>query len=310
MHTLLLKGQGLTIERPSRAAGTAIGTALFAVALVLAVALLARAISWPASWPGFLAYLGAGVLAVLAAAFGFWAWACSSMRYVLDHQGLSIRWGPVTHFLPMSSITAVTPGKAEMRPRISGVGWWGYHIGSGDAEGVGPVVFFSTHRSADELVYVRTASVAYGLSPQDPERFATEIERFQSAKDDGGPAEATIRREQIAAHPIWGDRIAQYLALAAIAVNVALWGYVLAVYPDLNNEITIEFPPIGDITTLRARSEILTIPTAASVILGVNLLAGLLFEWKERAAAYLVLSGTLFFQVLFFIGAGIAVFNA
>jgi len=310
VHTLLLKGQGLTIERPSRAAGTAIGTALFAVALVLAIALLARAISWPASWPGFLAYLGAGVLAVLAATFGFWAWACSSMRYVLDHQGLSIRWGPVTHFLPMSSITAVTPGKAEMRPRISGVGWWGYHIGSGEVEGVGPVVFFSTHRSAEELVYVRTASVAYGLSPQDPGRFAAEIERFQSAEDDEGPAEATIRREQIAAHPIWADRIAQYLALAAIAVNVALWGYVLAIYPDLNNEITIEFPPIGDITTLRARSEFLRIPTAASVILGVNLLAGLIFEWKERAATYLVLSGTLFFQVLFFIGAAIAVVNA
>ncbi len=310
MHTLLLKGQGLTIERPSRAAGTAIGTALFAVALVLAIALLARAISWPASWPGFLAYLGAGVLAVLAATFGFWAWACSSMRYVLDHQGLSIRWGPVTHFLPMSSITAVTPGKAEMRPRISGVGWWGYHIGSGDVEGVGPVVFFSTHRSAEELVYVRTASVAYGLSPLDPERFAAEIERFQSAKDEAGPTKATIRREQIAAHPIWADHIAQYLALAAIAVNVALWGYVLAVYPDLNNEITIEFPPIGDITTLQARSEILTIPTAASVILVVNLLAGLMFEWKERAATYLVLGATLSFQVLFFIGAAIAVVNA
>ncbi len=310
MHPLLLKGQGLTIERPSRAAGTAIGTALFTVALVLAVALLARAISWPASWPGFLAYLGAGVLAVLAAAFGFWAWACSSMRYVLDHEGLSVRWGPITHFLPMSSITAVTPGKAEVKPRISGIGWWGYHIGSGEVEGVGPVVFFSTHRKPQELVYVRTATVAYGLSPQNPERFAEEIERFQSAADSAGPAEATIQRERIAAHPIWSDRVAQYLALAAIAVSVALWGYVLAVYPDLNNEITIEFPPIGDITTLRARSEILTIPATASAILIVNLLAGLIFEWKERAATYLVLSGTLFFQLLFFVGAVVAVVNA
>ncbi len=310
MHSLLLKGQGLTIERPSRAAGTAIGTAFFAVALVLAVALLARAISWPASWPGFLAYLGAGVLAALAVAFGFWAWACSSMRYLVDHQGLSVRWGPITHFLPMSSITAVTPATAEMRPRISGVGWWGYHIGRGDVEGIGPAVFFSTHRSARELVYVRTASVAYGLSPQDPERFAEEIGRFQGAGDSAGPAELTIRREQIAAHPIWGDRIAQYLALAAIAVNVALWGYVLAVYPELNNEITIEFPPIGDVTTLHARSDILVIPTTASVILGVNLIAGLIFEWKERAASYLVLSATLFFQALFLIGAGIAVVNA
>ncbi|HEY5640906.1 MAG TPA: PH domain-containing protein [Dehalococcoidia bacterium] len=307
---MLLKGQGLTIERPSRTAGTAIGTALFSLSLVLAIALLARALSWPASWPGFLAYLGAAVLAALAIAFGFWAWACSSLRYVLDHQGLSVRWGPVTHFLPMSSITAVTPGTPAMRPQIGGIGWWGYHIGSGEVEGVGPVVFFSTHRSAHELVYVRTATVAYGLSPQDPERFAAEIERFQAASDGPGTATATIHREQIAAHPIWADRIAQYLALAAIAINVALWGYLLAVYPDLNNEITIEFPPIGDVTTLQERSEILRIPATASIILGVNLLAGLIFEWKDRAATYMVLSATLVFQVLFFIGAAIAVVNA
>ena len=310
MHTLLLKGQGLTIERPSRTAGTAVGTALAAIALVLAVALLARAISWPASWPGFLAYLGAGILAALAAAFGFWAWACSSMHYVLDHTGLTIRWGPVTHFLPMASITEVTPGDAEKKPRISGVGWWGYHIGSGEAEGIGTVVFFSTRRSPGELVYVPTAGVASGLRPPWPDRFAEEIARFQSAESELEPAEATIRREQIAAHPIWADRIAQYLALAAIALNVGLWGYILAVYPDLNNEITIDFPPIGDITTLKERSEILTIPAAASAILGVNLIAGLIFEWKERAATYLVLSATLFFQVLFWVGAVIAVVNA
>ncbi len=310
MHPLLLKGQGLTIERPSRAAGTAIGTFLFAVALVLAVALLVRALSWPASWPGFLAYLGAGVLAALAAAFGFWAWACSTIRYVIDHHGLSVRWGPVTHFLPMSSITAVTPATEEMRPRIKGVGWWGYHIGSGEVEGVGPVAFFSTHRSARKLVYVRTAAVAYGLSPQDPERFAAEIERLRGAGNDDGTLAATIHREPIAAHPIWADRAAQYLALAAIGLNAALWGYVLAVYPDLNNEITIEFPPIGDITTLHERSDILTIPATASAILGVNLLAGLIFEWKERAATYLVLSATLLLQALFFIGTVVAVVNA
>ena len=310
MHSVLLKSQGLTIERPSRTAGTATGAVLVAVALALAVALLARGISWPASWPGFLAFTGAGVLAALAAAFAFWTWACSTLAYVLDHNGLSIRWGPVTHVVPMSSITEVTAGEADTKPRISGVGWWGYHIGRGEVEGVGTVVFFSTHRSPKELVYVRTADVAYGISPQDAERFATEVERFWEANGDDGPATATVRREQIAAHPIWADRIAQYLALAAIALNIGLWGFVLAVYPELNNQITIEFPPIGDITTLQDRSEILTIPATATAILGVNLVAGLIFEWKERAATYLVLSTTLFFQVLFWSAATVAVINA
>jgi hypothetical protein len=36
----------------------------------------------------------------------------------------------------------------------------------------------------------------------------------------------------------------------------------------------------------------------------------LIFEWKERAATYLVLSTTLFFQVLFWSAALIAVLNA
>jgi hypothetical protein len=307
---VLLKSQGLTIERPSRTAGTAIGAALAAVALVLAVALLARAISWPASWPGFLAFTGAGVLAVLAGVFGFWAWACATLKYVLDHNGLAVRWGPVTHYVPLSAITVVTPGAPDAKPRISGLGWWGYHIGRGEVEGIGTVVFFSTHRSPQELVYVRTADVAYGISPMDPERFAAEVERFRSGDEEPDGRPATIYREPIAAHPIWADRVAQYLALAAIALNLGLWAFVLAVYPELSDQITIEFPPLGDITTLEDRSEILSIPATATALLGVNLVAGLIFEWKERAATYLVLSTTLFLQLLFWSAAVVAVINA
>lgn len=310
MHPVLLKGKGLTIERPSRATGTAVGSVLVLLALVLSVALLARAISWPASFPGFLAYTGAGLLAALAALFAFWTYSCANLHYVLDHTGVTVKWGPVTHFVPMQAITDVKAGKKEMSPKISGVGWYGYHIGRGEVEDVGTTVFFSTHRSPAEIVYVKTAEVAYALSPQDPARFAAEIERFHSVGSEEPPGPATIRREQIASHPIWADRVAQYLALAAIAVNVVLWGWLLAVYQDLNNEITIEFPPIGDITTLQERSEILKIPATASAFLAVNLIAGLIFEWKERAASYLVLSATLFFQVLFLIAAAVAIANA
>ena len=93
-------------------------------------------------------------------------------------------------------------------------------------------------------------------------------------------------------------------------LNLALWGYVFAVYPDLSNEITIEFPPIGDITTLESRDEILKIPGTASVILGVNLLASFVFQPRERAATYLLLSGTALFQVVFWAAAIVAVVNA
>ena len=135
-----------------------------------------------------------------------------------------------------------------------------------------------------------------------------EAQRFkQSAAPDGKPA---VQRNLIASHPIWADRVAQILAVGAIVANLALWGFLFAIYPDLNNEIRIEFPPVGDITTLQERSEIFKIPGTATAILLVNLLAALVFQWKERAAAYLLLSGGIFFQAVFWIAAIVAVVNA
>lgn len=286
----------------------AVGAGVSTLAAVLAIALLVRSAGWPISFPQFMAYAGAGMLAVVAALFAFWTWACAGMRYYLDRAGLTIHWGPIRHFVSIDRIEALSAGRGEHRPRISGLSWWGYHVGRGYVEGLGRVLFFSTHRSPEDLVYVRTPDATYALSPQDPGRFIAEARRFQSAGKPSRPS--GVERHPLSAHPLWSDGIAQTLALAAVLINVALWGYLFAVYPDLNNQITIEFPPLGDIATLHARSEILKIPATATAMLVVNLLAGLAFQRKERAATYLLLSGTIFFQTLFVVAAVIAVINA
>lgn len=308
MHPVLLKGQGLTIERPPRTMGTLIGAGASSLALVLAAALVARAFGWPVSFTQFLAYLGAGVLIVLAAIFGFWAYGCFSLRYVMDRTGLTVAWGPVKHFVAIDRITALTHGRGEQKLTTGGLGWWGYHIGCGHVEGFGDVLFFSTHRAPEELVYVQTAAATYGLSPADPVRFIAEAQRFLQA---GKPERrAAVHRDPVAAHPIWADHTGQILGAAGVILNVALWGFVCAIYPSLSNEITMEFPPIGDIATLHSRAGILKIPATASAILALNLFAGLVFEWKERAAAYLLLSGAIVFQAVFWVAAFVALANA
>lgn len=316
MHTVLLNSQGLTIERPYRTTGTLVGAAASAVALALAAALLVKSAGWPISFPQFLAYLGAGSLVTLAALFAFWAYGCLSLRYTLERAGLTIIWGPVRHFVAIDRIQKLTVGRGELKPRAGGLGWWGYHIGRGHVESpalseierVGRVLFFSTHRSPEDLVYVQTADATYALSPQDPARFVAQTQRLQKA---GQPdARPYVQRAILAAHPIWADRIAQALALSAILLNLVLWGFLFAVYPDLNNEITIEFPPIGDIATLEHRHDIFKIPGTATAFLAVNILAGLGFQWSERAAAFLLLSGAVFFQALFCLAAAVAIINA
>lgn len=305
---MLLKGQGLTIERPQRVVGTLVGAVASLTALALALALLVRASGWPISFPQFLAYVGGGGLLVLSLLFAFWAYACASLRYVLDGRGLTISWGPLKHYIPLAGIEGLVHGRGEHQPKVWGLSWWGYHIGRGKAEGLGNVLFFSTHRSAEELVYVQTAGTTYGLNPQDPLRFIAEAQRVrQTGQPGGGPV---VRREFLAAHTIWEDRVAQGLAAAAVLLNLALWGYLFAVYPDLSSEITIEFPPIGDITALHSRQEIFKIPGTATALLALNLLVGLGLQWRERAATYLLLSGAILLQVLFWVAAGIAVINA
>lgn len=309
MHAVLLEGENLVIERPQRARGTLVGAVSAALALSLSIALAVRALGWPIFWASFLAYLGAIVLFLLATLFGFWAYACSSLRYLIDHSGLHIRWGPVQHFIPIDHIEKLMPGRGEQRPRVRGLSWWGYHIGRGVVQGLGEVLFFSTHRSPEEVVYLQTATATYGLSPQDPARFTAQVQRFQRG---GRPrASEAVWRHPLAAHPLWSDRLAQGLALIGILLNVGLFGYLFTVYPGLSDRITIEFPPIGAVTALESKRELLKIPATALAVLGANLLAAILAShWRERAAAYLLLSGSIFLQVLFWVAAAIALFNA
>ena len=307
MHAVLLKSQGVTIERPRRILGTVLPALPSAVAAGLALALVAKAATWPVSATQFAAIVAAIVLFVLAGLFAFWAYACYSLHYALDSRGLTIVWGTLRHFIPMERIEGLSAGRGEDRPRLRGLSWPGLHVGRGWLDDR-DTLFYSTHSSPEEIVYVRTPAVTYAVSPQDPPRFIDEVERFKQAARAGGTE--SVQRDAIGGHPIWADRVAQWLALAAVLINLALWGYIFAIYPDLNETITIEFPPLGEITDVHSRNEILWIPAAALAVLAINLIAGLGFQWRERAATYLLLTGSVFLQLLFWVSAGIAVANA
>jgi len=139
-------------------------------------------------------------------------------------------------------------------------------------------------------------------------RFMATAERLRQA---GHPNNGlTVERRLLAAHPIWSDRLAQGLAGGMALLNVALWGYLFTVYPDLSGQITLQFPPVGDIVDLHSRQEIFKIPGTAAAFLAVNLLAALGLQRHERAVTYFLLGGAALLQVLFWAAAGIAIINA
>jgi len=306
--------RSLQVYRPARLVGTATGAALVGVAVLLAALLLAFAGPWAISAAKFLAFVGAFALLVLAALFAYWTWACLTLSYALDEKGLSIRWGLIRQFVPLGQIERFVPGREARLPDIRGVNWWGYHVGRASVKGLGEVLFYSTHQSPWEPIYVVTPSRSYALSPENSVRFTMELQRLKNAalslpKEQEPPPEAPKQRAEhpaLAIHPFWLDRYGQALVLVAVLANVALFGFIFGVYPGLADKLNLAFPPLGP-AELRPKREVLQIPLTALALLAVSLVAGLAVHKWERAASYLLLAGAIFLQGLFWVAAAIAI---
>lgn len=278
------------------------------LALLLASLLMAFASPWAISAAKFLAFGGAFLLLALAAVFAYWTYACFTMSYALDENGLSIRWGLIRQFIPLNQIERCVPGREARLLEIRGVNWWGYHVGRATVPTIGEVLFYSSHQSPWELIYVVTSSGSYAISPENSVRFTMELQRLQRSEATAAEEVPKQRAEHplVAIYPFWLDRYGQALALIAVLANVALFGFVFAVYPGLADQLNLAFPPLGQ-TELRPKREVLQIPATALVLLAVSLAAGLAVHKWERAASYLLLAGAILLQGLFLVAAAIAV---
>jgi hypothetical protein len=269
---------------------------------------MAFASPWGISAAKFLAFATAFLLLILAAIFAYWTYACFAMSYALDEKGLSIRWGLIRQLIPLSRIERCVPGREARLLEIRGVNWWGYHVGRASVAGIGEVLFYSSHQSPWELIYVVTSSHSYAISPENSVRFTTELQRLQRSEAAAADEAPGQRAEHplVATYPFWLDRYGQVLALIAVLANVALFGFIFAVYPGLADHLNLAFPPLGQ-TEIRPRREVLQIPATALALLVVSLAAGLAVHRWERAASYLLLAGAILLQSLFLIAAAIAV---
>ena len=291
--------------RPPRKLGTATGAIATGWSLALSLLLLSRGLTTDISLSTLGPYLAAAFFFGLAVLFGYWTYGCYTLRYVINRNGLAIRWGAIRQLIPLDQIERLVEGRQAPEPRVDGVSWPGHHVGRAAVRRVGDTLFYSTHRSREDLLYLVTPSQSYGLSVTDVEAFGRDI---QEQRDLGPhvPVRQSPERYTVAAQPFWSDGVAQALALVAILGCVVVLGYVFARYPGLAPTIPLPFPPMGGITRVASKEQLLTLPVTALGILLLNLgLAVFLHTW-ERAAGYLLLIAAAGLQVAFLVGAFVA----
>jgi hypothetical protein len=274
-----------------------VGAALAAWCLAFSAALLWRGLTLDIDLPAVGAYVGSAFFLVIACLFAYWTYGCMTLRYHLDRNGLTIYWGDIRQLVPMDRIERLVPGRERAAPKVSGVSWVGHHVGHGKVEGLGDVLFYATHRTHDQLLYVVTAEQTYGISVPDEVRFAEDLQGHQKMGPVASLPQVT-EREGLAAQPFWHDQIAQVLALGSFAAFIVMLGYVFQNYPGLPETIPFAFPNLSGVTRVDDKSELLAIPLTGVGFLSINLVLGYVLHAWERAVGYLMLLAGIGAQII------------
>ncbi|HYM15859.1 MAG TPA: PH domain-containing protein [Dehalococcoidia bacterium] len=275
--------------RPPRTVGTLVGGSIAAWCLIVAVALVVRGLTQDVALAVISLYVVASLFFFLALLFAYWTYSLGTLRYALDRNALTITWGDIRQMVPLSQIERLVPGRELPNPHIAGVSWLGHHVGhAGIDGGIGDTLFYSTHRSPRDLLYVVTPNQSYALSVDDEVAFAEAVQQQQRLGSLVAVPQAP-ERLYLAAQPFWEDRTAQVLAVAAIATFFVMFGYVYRQYPGLPPSIALSFPQLSGVTRVASKSELLKLPMTGVGLLLLNLGLGFVAHSWERMVGYVLL---------------------
>ncbi len=292
---------------PPRALGVIVGGGLTAWAAIFSGIAARTAANGAPEFKTFLAILVAGILALITAIFANWTFSLWRLVYTVDRDTLTIRWGLREVVIPIDTIQRMVPGRTLDEARVKGVNWWGCHVGAAEVKRIGYTLFYSTHSSPDELLFIVTNDESYALTVLDQAAFAEEIQ----ARAALGPVEEHVQRSTafgLAALPFWRDRIALSATAAGVLCCALLCGYVFARYPDLPSVVQLSFPALGGVVRVGDKSELLRIAYLGAGILGVNVLLGVVVHTRERAAGLWLLTSSGMLQLVL-LGAAVLAFH-
>ncbi len=258
----------------------AIGVAILTLSLGAIPLFRAQPVSAARFWTG-VAILAGSIIGVL---FIYRAFALFTLKYTLTRNGLDIRWGLLSHRIPIDLIKTMTIVTADARPSRR---WLGIIPVPSEWLGQQNNAYFYNPSMEGGTVRVDIEGAEIFVSP-------TSAESFIAAWEVRAPLGTTqhwqneiIRRGWLR-YPIWVDPLARRLILGAIALTLVLAGGVFSQYPDLPEKINLSMNALGQSSVLVAREQLLWLPAGGAIILLFNLLLGAAYYGKNKFAAYML----------------------
>lgn len=226
--------------------------------------------------------------------------ALQRSSYIIERDGIRLRWGLRAVDLPMNTIDWVHPREDLLTALpMPPVRWPGSVFGTSlrPLPGSARVEYLaSTTRG---LVLIGTAERVYAISPQDSQAF---LQAYQRAIELGSLSPIPPLSEQPAflVAEVWQSRAARYMLLAAIVLGLALFVWVSLLLPTLGG---VRLGSTGPDQELLPATTLLLLPFLNTIFLILDWGLGLYLYRHERSRpqAYLLWGTSVLTSVLFLI---------
>jgi hypothetical protein len=289
--------------RPKWSMGAVLGLALIGLVLFIDSWLLRAVLHRPVDGWTFLFGLGVLFSLPMLGVMAYWTAGALTLRYRLNRNAIIIIWAGTQQIIPLTAIQRIVPG-TEIPGQVvrrRGLWWPGNYVGWGMVPGLGRTRFFASQPLHQQLLLV-TPGVAYGISPRDTDGFQAAF----AARRALGPNKRLRHRTRYArwlTRPLWQDRTARLLVGLAVGLNLALFGFLCLRFPRLPPVLALHFNAAGLPDRSGPKHEAFSLPIIGLIILGTNLVLGLLLYRRERAGTYLLWGAAAAAQSLFWLAA-------
>jgi hypothetical protein len=236
---------------------------------------------------------------------GYRFYALSQAVYVLERDGLRIRWGLRGEDIPLPQIEWIRPAnELGFALRLPWKAAPGAFLGVTRVEGLGVVDFIAS--DLRNMLLVATPNKVYAISPADPKAFMRAFRRIIELGS-LSPLPLYSIRPSAFLEQVWNDRLARGLLLTGLGLTVLLFIGVVLRIPSLP-QVSLGFDaernplPPGPSESLL----LLVVLGAGSYVL--DLLAGLFFYRldESRPVAYLLWIASVVAPLLLLAGAWMA----
>lgn len=226
--------------------------------------------------------------------------ALQRSRYIVERDGIRLRWGLRAVDLPMNTIDWVHPREDLLTALpLPPVRWPGSVFGTSlrPLPGAARVEYLAS--TTRQLVLIGTPERVYAISPQDSEAF---LLAYQRAIEMGSlsPIPALSEQPAFLLSEVWGARPVRYMLIAAVGLSLVLFIWVSLLLPTLGG---VRLGSTASAQELLPATVLLLLPFLNTVFMVLDWGLGLYFYRHERyrALAYLLWGASVLTAVLFLV---------